>query len=45
MRGGSRFDVGSSGIGDTRLSGLFKIFDNKFSKLIFQLVEVYQLGV
>ena len=37
MRGGSRFDVNSSGIGDTRLSGLFKILDNKFSKTHFSI--------
>ena len=32
MHGGSKFQVNSSGVGDTRISGLVKIFDNNFYK-------------
>ncbi len=32
MSGGARFDVNSSGIGDTRISGLFRIFQNDYTK-------------
>ncbi len=37
MVGGSRFNVNSSGIGDSRISGLFKIIGNNFSKTHFAL--------
>ncbi len=32
MAGSARFDVNSSGIGDTRVSGLVKLYDNNFTK-------------
>ncbi|MBD23032.1 MAG: hypothetical protein CL572_05160 [Alphaproteobacteria bacterium] len=37
MAGGAKFDVNSSGVGDTRFSGLFKIFNNDFFKTHFAL--------
>ena len=35
MRGGSRFNVNSSGVGDTRISALLRFLENEFVKINF----------
>ena len=45
MRGGSRFNVNSSGVGDTRISALLRFLENEFLKHILLLDLVFQQEV